>query len=156
MKTRGAHSFRPRVRRHSPPGAPTVGGPRTASVAVPFGAPDPAVASPSVAPTPAAAAATSLAPASTQGSAAPVAGVGSSSMAPARRRYHTRVGPTPHDLSYPNAQEGPNLRPRGVIHLETTSATLTTLLGHYWSPGPIPCIHYQAALLPLQPHPGKC
>ena len=94
VKTRGAHSFWSWVRRTSPlpavsssPGAPAVGGLSTASTAT---------------------AATTLAPAAIQGSAATVVGVGSSSVAPAQRRYHTRVSPTPPDPSHPRpAQRAP-------------------------------------------------
>ena len=97
VKTRGAHSFRPRVPQTSPPpavssspGAPAAGGPSTASAAAPL-----------VAPASTAAAATTPAPTAIQGNAAAAGGVGSFSMAPAQRRYHTRVGPTPPDPSHP-------------------------------------------------------
>ena len=71
-------------------GAPAVGVPNTASIATPPVAPDPATV-----------AATTPAPAAIQGGAVAASGVGSSSMAPAQRRYHTRVGPTPPDPSHP-------------------------------------------------------
>ena len=71
VKTHGGSAFRPRVRRSSPP--PAYG----SSAAPP--------------------AATVAAPAAAQGSAI----VGSSAAAPAPRRYHTRVGPTPPSPPYP-------------------------------------------------------
>ena len=97
VKTHGAHSFRPRVQRTSPPPtvsssprAPAAGGPRTASTATP-----------TIALAPAAATTTTPTLAAIQGSAAVAVGVSASSVAPALRRYHTRVGPTPPDPSHP-------------------------------------------------------
>ena len=109
VKTRGAHSFRPRVRQTSPPpavssslGAPIAGGPSTASAAMPPVAPTPLAAAPPVASAPATAATTTPASIAIQGSvAAAAAGVGSSSVAPSQRRYNTRVRPTPPDPSHP-------------------------------------------------------
>ena len=77
VKTRGGHAFRPRVRSSSPP---------------PAAAPPVALA----------VAATSFATAATQGSPA----VGSFSDAPAPRRYHAQIGPTPPAPSHPR----PSLR----------------------------------------------
>ena len=88
-KTRGGHAFRPRVHSFSPP--PVAAPPATAVVA----AAPPAAAT--VAPAALAAAATLFTTTTTQGSPA----VGSSSDAPASRRYHTRVGPTPLAPSHP-------------------------------------------------------
>ena len=99
--------------------------------------------------------------AAVQGTAAADA-EGSSSMAPSQRRYHTRVGPNSacsiatqaSPEGPPPAQEGPDLGPRGVIHFETSGATLTALSGHFRSPGPIPCIYYHAAaFFPCSPIP---
>ena len=59
-----------------------------------------AVVAPSTATVPLAAATTSPAPTAMQGSAT-TAGVGSSSVAPTQRRYHTRVGPTPPSSPHP-------------------------------------------------------
>ena len=86
-KTRGAHSFRPQVCYGPTP--PTVGsfaaaGPSAAAVA----------ACPGMLAVPPSAAAPSPAPATVQSPAAGDA-EGSSSVAPAQRRYHTQVGPTP-------------------------------------------------------------
>ena len=83
MKTRRGHAFQPRVRSSSPPpaAAPPVA-PAAAAV---------------VAPAAPAAVATLFTTAAAQGSPA----VGSSSDAPALRRYHTRVGPTPPAPSHP-------------------------------------------------------
>ena len=109
-KNLGAHSFRPCVRRNSPsptvsstPGEFIAGSPSTArAVARPFSpAASPPTATPLVAPAPAAVVATSPTPAAMQGSAAATGGVGSSSVAPAKKRYHTRVGPTPPAPSHP-------------------------------------------------------
>ena len=80
-KTREAHSFRLPVRKTSLP--PT--GTSTPGVAV-------AASLRSVAARPSTSAVASLAPAAVQGAAAADA-EGSSSVAPAQRRYHTRVGP---------------------------------------------------------------
>ena len=86
VKTRGAHSYRPRVHRSSTPpadtstlGAATVAGPSA------------------LAARPSATVAASPAPAAVQGTAAADA-EGSSFVDPAQRRYHTRVGPTPPSL----------------------------------------------------------
>ena len=89
-KTRGAHSFRPQVcRDHTPPAAGP--SPTTADPAVPGSV----IAGPYAT----AAGAGPAAPTA----AAPAAGdaEGSSSMAPAQRRYHTRAGPTPPAPSHP-------------------------------------------------------
>ena len=89
VKTRGAHSFRPRVRQGLTP--PVVG---------PSVATSPSVAGPSVPVVHPYVAATSSAPAAVQSPA--TGGVeGSSSVAPAQRRYHTRVGPTLPAPSHP-------------------------------------------------------
>ena len=105
MKTRGAHSFQQRLRQHSPPpavhstlGAPAADSPNTPSAVAPH----------------AANVAISPAPATMQGSAAAATGVGSSSVAPVQRRYHTRVGPTPSDPSHPKPARRPH-RSRGPL-----------------------------------------
>ena len=88
-KTRGAHSFRPRVRQGpTPPAASPSAAAGPAAAVDPSAAIDPSIA------------ATSLAPVAVQ---SPAVGdvEGSSSMAPAQRRYHTRVGPTPPAPSHP-------------------------------------------------------
>ena len=91
VKTSRGIPFRLRVRRSSPP--PASGSSATApATAAPAAAP-PVAATPSAAPPTAAMAA----PATTQGSAAVV----SSAAAPAPRRYHTRVGPTPPSPPHP-------------------------------------------------------
>ena len=80
-KTRGAHTFRPRVLQGpSPPAA----GPSAAAAGADPSAP-------------------AARPTTTLVAAAPAAGdaEGSSSVAPAHRRYHTRVGPTPPAPSHP-------------------------------------------------------
>ena len=95
-KTRGAHTYRPWVRQGpSPPAA----GPSPAAVVSPAAdavadCPTAAIVGPSaVAAGADPAAPTDVVPAA----AAPASGdaEGSSSVAPAQRRYHTRVGPTP-------------------------------------------------------------
>ena len=98
VKTRGGHAFRPRVRHSSLP--PVGGSDPTASASA--GPPTAALA---------AAAPSATAPAATQGSAA----VGSSSAAPAShppgiaapapRRYHTWVGPTPPSQPHPRPSQ---------------------------------------------------
>ena len=98
---RGAHTFRPRVRQGSSPSATgpssaaagpssTTAGPSSAVVpsAVAVGA---GLKAPAVRPT--------AAPAATASAAGDAEG--SSSMAPAQRRYHTRVEPTPPAPSHP-------------------------------------------------------
>ena len=103
-KTRGAHSYRPSVCRSSTPPADT-STPRAAIVAGPSppGVPPSvaaAVSPNSLAVRPSAAVAASPAPAVVQGTVAADA-EGSSSIAPAQRRYHTRVSPTPPAPSQP-------------------------------------------------------
>ena len=105
-KTRGAHSFRPRV--HQGPNPPVVGpsaaGPAAAGLSVG-----------SVAAGPSAAAAGPSAVAADASPSVPSVRLpaandaeGSSSMAPAQRRYHTWVGPTPPAPSHPRpAQRAP-------------------------------------------------
>ena len=108
-KTREAHTFRPQVSQGpSPPSvgpSPTIVGSSVADIAV-VGS-SAAAPSATVAPSTAAAGAGPSAPAArptaTPAAAAPTAGdaEGSSSVAPAQRRYHTRVGPTPPTSSHP-------------------------------------------------------
>ena len=95
-KMRGAHSFRSRVHQGpTPPAAspfttgPAATGPPTVGPSVATVSTGPSV--PAVRPTVAAA------------SPAPATGItkGSSSVAPAQRRYHTQVGPTPPAPSHP-------------------------------------------------------
>ena len=97
VRTRGGLRFRPQVRRSNPinanappseAAAPAAGGPSTVPAAITT-----ALAAPT-------AVAASPAPAVVQGSPAADA-VGSSSVAPAQRRYHTRVGPTSPASSHP-------------------------------------------------------
>ena len=89
VKTHGAHSYPLRVRQSSIAPAGT----STPEVAAAAGPNAPAAC-------PSAAAAASPAPVTVQGTT--TADVeGSSSMAPAQRRYHTRVGPTPPAPSHP-------------------------------------------------------
>ena len=98
-KTRGAHTYRLRVRQGP---SPFAAGPSSAAAGSP--AADIAAAGPSSATCPLAAAigagprALAVRP-----TAAPAAGdaEGFSSVAPAQRRYHTRVGPTPPAPSHP-------------------------------------------------------
>ena len=85
----------------SSPRAPATSGPSTTAAAASHFDPAKAAATVPAAPaTATAAAAVSPAPAAIQGSAV-VAPVGSSSMAPAQRRYYTRVGPTPPSPPHP-------------------------------------------------------
>ena len=106
-KTRGAHTFRPRVRQS--PSTPTAG---PSPAAVGSSAVDIAAANPTTAASPSAAAGPSTAAAGVDPSApaarptaAPALAAGdpegSSFVAPAQKRYHTRVGPTPPALSHP-------------------------------------------------------
>ena len=94
-KTRGAHSFRPRVRQGpTPPAAgPSTTGPSAGSVGT---GPSATVvgSGPSM---------PAVRPIADTASPAPAAGdvQGSYSVAPAQRRYHTRVGPTPPAPSHP-------------------------------------------------------
>ena len=91
-KTRGTHSFRPQVRQG--PFPPTAG-PSTAGFS--------AAAGPSIVTTDAGPSVPAARPTIAAASPAPAAGdaEGSSSMAPAQRRYHTRVGTTPSAPSHP-------------------------------------------------------
>ena len=102
-KTRRAHSFRPRVRQSptppvgtSTPGVVVASGPSAAATRPPASAASPAAA----ATRPSAVAAASPAPAAVQGAAVADA-KGCSSVAPAQRRYHTRVCPTSPAPSHP-------------------------------------------------------
>ena len=91
-KTRGAHTYRPRVRQGSSPstaGPSSTTSPSVAAVGAGPGAP-------AVRPTATVVAVSAAAAAPTTGDAE-----GSSSVAPAQRRYHTRVGPTPPAPSHP-------------------------------------------------------
>ena len=89
VKTRGAHSYRPQVHRSSTPPAGT----STPGVAIAAGPNAPTAC-------PLAAAAASPAPASVQGTTVAYT-EGSSSVAPAQRRYHNWVGPTSPAPSHP-------------------------------------------------------
>ena len=118
VKTRGAHSFRPRVPQGpTPPTGTSTPGPSSAATG-PFATTSPsdaaAGASPSVLVVHPSVAAALDAPHVVQN---PVAAdvEGSSSVAPAQRRYHTRVGPTPPLLHIPGQPEGPH-RPTGLGH----------------------------------------
>ena len=104
VETRGAHSFRPRVPQGpTPPTGTSTSGPNSAA-AGPFATTGPSAAaagaSPSVLVMRPSVAAALAAPRVIQN---PVAAdvEGSSSVAPAQRRYHTRVGPTPPAPSHP-------------------------------------------------------
>ena len=94
-KTRGAHTYRPRV---SQGPSPSAAGPSSATAGSP--AADIAAAGPSAATVGAGPRAPTVRPTA---AAAPAAGdaEGSSSVAPAQRRYHTRVRPTPPAPSHP-------------------------------------------------------
>ena len=104
-KTRGAHSFRPRMRQGpTPPVVTSTPGPNSVtagpSVATAGAGPSVPAACPSVV-------AASPVPAVVQSPAATDVEC-SSSMAPTQRRYHTRVGPTPPAPSHPRpAQRAP-------------------------------------------------
>ena len=106
-KTRGAHSFRPRVCQgpSSPAAGPILAaaGSSTTDIAAagPTSATGPAAAGPSTA-----AAGTDPSAPAVRPTSAPVVvpagdAEGSSSVAPTQRRYHTRVGPTPPAPSHP-------------------------------------------------------
>ena len=169
-KARGAHSFNLQVRPAllSLPPAPL---PSALLLPLfPLLLPAPLVPTPQPSPAPSAAAAGAdpsvpvVRPIIAVASPAPTAGdaEGSSSMAPAQRRYHTRVGPT-HLLLHILGQPGGPHRPRGPriqtqgSHLHRDpGATLSTLSGYYQSPRPISRVHHQVTLLPLRPHPGEC
>ena len=104
VKTRGAHTFRPQVHQGSSPPAT---GPSSAATGSP--AADVAAAGPSSAAGPSEAVvgadprAPAVRPTAAPAATAPTTGDadGSSSVAPAQRRYHTRVGPTPPATSHP-------------------------------------------------------
>ena len=100
VETRGAHSFRPRVRQGpTPPTGTSTLGPSSAA-AGPSATTGPSSASPSVLVVRPSVAAALAAPTVVQSPAA--ADVeGPSFVAPAQRRYHTRVGPTPPAPSHP-------------------------------------------------------
>ena len=116
VKTRGAHTFRSRVRQGpSPPAAD----PSSAAAWSP--AADVVVAGPSSATCPSSAAGPSAAavgagrraPTAAPVVAAPAAGdtEGSSFVAPARGKYHTRIGPTPPAPSHPRpARRAPSAK----------------------------------------------
>ena len=104
VETRGAHSFRPRVRQGlTPPVGTSTLGPSSA-VTGPSATTDPSAAaagaSPSVLVVRPSVAAALAAPTVVQSPAVADA-EGSSSVAPAHKRYHTRVGPTPPAPSHP-------------------------------------------------------
>ena len=114
-KTRGAHSLRPRVRQGPTPltVGPSTAGPYAAVGPSTAASPSTAAAGanprvPAVRPSVAAA---SSAPSAVQSPAAGDA-EGSSYVAPAHRRYHTWVGPTPPAPSHPRPARGAHL-PRG-------------------------------------------
>ena len=102
VKTRGAHSFRPRV--HQGPTPPAVGPSPVGPSAGPAAA-GPSTAGPSAAAAGAGPSVPAARPTIAAPSPAPAAGdaEGSSSVASAQRRYHTRVGPTPPALSHPRS-----------------------------------------------------
>ena len=102
-KTRGAHTFRPRVHQGPSPLDTSPSPPSAGSSAAGI-----ASAGPTAAVGPSATAGASLSAAAGTGPSAPAATTptigdaeGSSSVAPAQRRYHTRVGPTPPAPSHP-------------------------------------------------------
>ena len=102
-KTRRAHSFRPQVRRGPTPpaaGPSPVAADLTASGPAATGS---VAAGPSAAVAGADPSAPTARPITAPAAAAPTAGdaEGSSSVAPAQRRYHTRAGPTPPASSHP-------------------------------------------------------
>ena len=112
VKTRGVHSFRPRMRQGpsslaADPSLATAG----SSATDPSTATGPStVAGPSIAADPSTAAAgagpsvPAVRPTSAPAAAVPAGDVeGSSSVAPAQRRYHTLVGPTPPAPSHPRS-----------------------------------------------------
>ena len=109
-KTRGAHTYRPRVRQGPSPSAvnpsSAAAGSPAADVAAagPFPTTGPSsVAGPSAAAVGIGSRAPVVRPTAAPAAATPAAGDagGSSSVAPAQRRYHTRVGPTPPAPSHP-------------------------------------------------------
>ena len=164
-KTRGAHSFRPRVRQGS--SSPAVDPSLTAAgssatnidAAGPSTAPGPSAAVVGVSPS-----APAVHPTSAPAVAIPAGDAeGSSSMVPAHRRYHTLVGRTPPapwqsqtSPKGPTGQEGLDIRPRGVIYIEIQGVALSTLSGCCRSPRPVSGVHHQATLLPLRPYSGEC
>ena len=97
-KTRGAYSFRPRVRQGPTPpvASPSVAGPAAAGL---FSG------SLATGPSTAAAGASPSVPAVRPPAASDAEG--SFSVAPAQRRYHTRVDPTPPDPSHPRPARRP-------------------------------------------------
>ena len=56
----------------------------------------------------------------------------------------------------PTGQEGPDIKPRGVIYIEIQGPALSTLSRYCRSPRPVSGVHHQATLLPLRPHPREC
>ena len=107
-KTRGAQSFRPRVRQgpSSPAAGPFLAAASSSAADIaaanPTTAVGPVAADPSVAAIDAGPSAPAVRPTSAPVAAVPAKDAeGSSSVAPAQRRYHTRVGPTPPAHSHP-------------------------------------------------------
>ena len=124
-KTREAYIYRPRVCQG--PSSPATG-PFSAAARSPAAdvtaASLSSAAGPSVVAVGAGPRSPAVCPTTAPAAAAPAAGdaEGSSSVAPAQRRYHTRVEPTPPAPSHhrparraPPAKRAPDIRPRGVI-----------------------------------------
>ena len=113
-KTRGAHSFRSRVRQGPTPPVGTSTPSSSSAIAAPSAAAAPSFAAagagPRVPDAHDSVASASPAPTTVQSPSAGDA-KGSSSVAPAQRRYHTRVGPTPPAPSHPRlAQRAPSAK----------------------------------------------
>ena len=165
-KTRGAHSYRPQVRQGpTPPTGPSTPGPSSASgpTSAAAGAPLPPQLAPALAwllhcPFVAAA---SPAPAAVQSPAAgdakgsPLWPLPRGDIIPGLAPLHLLLR-IPGQPRGPHSPRGPGLQAQGSHPLPDPEATLTALSGHCRSSGSIPCIHYQATLLPLRPHPGEC
>ena len=162
-KTRGAHTFRSRV--HQGP-SPPAAGPSPASVG--SSAADIAAVGPSVAADPSAAAAGAgpNAPAARTNAApvacAPVAGdaEGSSSVAPAQRRYHTRVGPTPPAPSHPRlarmappTKRAPTSSPGELSTSRSRASPSPPYQGIAGAPDPSPGSIIQRPYFPSNPIP---
>ena len=110
-KTRGAHTFRPQVRQGPSPPATSPSHAAAGSFAASIVATGPSAAvgaDPSAPAARSTSAPTVVAPAASDAE-------GSSSVAPAQRRYHTRVGPYHQLLHISDQPEGPH-RPRGPGH----------------------------------------
>ena len=162
-KTRGAHSFRPQVCQSptppadtSTPGAAATVGPSVAAVHPPAAAAGLSVAAVHpLPPTPPLPQLPSRALPLLMLRAPPLWPLPRGDIIPglASLRLLHRI---PAQPGGPHHLRGPGLQAQGSHPLRDPGRHPHHLIRELLEPRPIPCIHYQAALLPLQPYPGEC